>query len=199
LGVHTGNVAFEVQIVSLSQGGHVRVGFSTASSSLHLGQDASSFGYQNNSTLVHSGKREPYGETFAQGDIIGCFYSSHQRVIGFAKNGRPLGTAVSVPEDLRHSAFFAHVSLQCAFVSLNFGQVERPPFHSTLASFNFINRTPMQNVVAGPEFDPAQQRSLTLLVGLPYSGKTTWYKKVSNFIIRKNGGIIDSLTRQLIH
>lgn len=177
LGVHTGYVAFEVIIRNLGPGGQVRVGYSTADSSLHLGQDANSFGYQSNGKTIHNRKEELYGESFTKGDTIGCFYSSFQRVFGFSKNGVFLGTAFSTPEELRASAFFPHVCLKNAVVTVNFGHLEKP-FHPSLQSFSWIDKSPIENLISGPELNPNKKPSVTLLVGLPYSGKTTWAKKV---------------------
>ena len=74
--VNEGAWYFEVVVAHLGDSGHVRVGWSTNKCELNapVGFDQHGYGYCDVSgDKVHHRNREPYGEAYASGDVVGCY------------------------------------------------------------------------------------------------------------------------------
>lgn len=54
----------------------VRVGWSTLDSDFSIGDSPSSYCYENTGKKVSRSESEDYGETFDEGDVIGCYLVS---------------------------------------------------------------------------------------------------------------------------
>lgn len=82
---------------------------------------------------MHNNEIDNYGESFGEGDVIGCFLDLIQRTIRWAKNGHPFGDAYRLPDNFATTlasngspvtlrvAFFPTVALNNSTVELNFG------------------------------------------------------------------------------
>lgn len=73
-GVHEGAWYCEVKVEHLGEDGHCRLGWATRKAEIQapVGCDMHGFSYRDlEGTKVHKGLREPYGEPYAQGDVIG--------------------------------------------------------------------------------------------------------------------------------
>eukprot|EP00930_Biecheleria_cincta_P001287 TRINITY_DN102427_c0_g1_i1.p1 TRINITY_DN102427_c0_g1~~TRINITY_DN102427_c0_g1_i1.p1 ORF type:complete len:925 (-),score=145.17 TRINITY_DN102427_c0_g1_i1:36-2810(-) len=104
-----GTGRFEVIVVS----GVVRIGWCTKDGSRVMGTDSSSFGFGSTGKSSHNKKYVDYGETFGEGDCIGCSIERSDGArspsvfrISFSKNGRDLGAAFdlsanAVPDAVR--------------------------------------------------------------------------------------------------
>lgn len=74
--VNEGAWYFEVVVAHLGDSGHVRVGWSTNMCELNapVGFDEHGYGYCDVfGEKVHHRNREPYGEAYAAGDVLGCY------------------------------------------------------------------------------------------------------------------------------
>lgn len=72
----TGAWYFEVVVARLGDAGHARVGWAErlAETDAPVGADASGYAYCDvDGEKVHAGRREPYGEAFVAGDVVGCY------------------------------------------------------------------------------------------------------------------------------
>jgi hypothetical protein len=72
----TGAWYFEVVVARLGDAGHARVGWAErlAETDAPVGADASGYAYCDvGGEKVHAGRREPYGEAFVAGDVVGCY------------------------------------------------------------------------------------------------------------------------------
>ena len=72
----TGAWYFEVVVARLGDAGHARVGWAErlAETDAPVGADASGYAYCDvDGEKVHEGRREPYGEAFVAGDVVGCY------------------------------------------------------------------------------------------------------------------------------
>ena len=113
--------------------GICRVGFSTMAAHLELGRDAHGFGYGGTGMKSHQNFFEKWGAEYGSGDVIGCYLTLHGEgktttgggagTIRYSKNGADLGTAFTLPENLRGHAFFPAFVLKGVKVYANFGQV----------------------------------------------------------------------------
>ena len=76
LRVTTGAWYFEVVVARLGDSGHARVGWAErlAETDAPVGADSSGYAYCDvGGEKVHAGRREPYGEPFVAGDVVGCY------------------------------------------------------------------------------------------------------------------------------
>lgn len=97
-----------------------RLGWSTGSSSLRLGEDPFSFGYGGTGKKSFMNQYHSYGELFGLNDVVGTLLDTEKKEISFWKNGVALGVAFEIPVLLHHSNFFPHVLIRNVQVQLNF-------------------------------------------------------------------------------
>lgn len=110
-GVVQGAFQFEIVVEGESL---LRVGWSVASASRNLGQEAGSFGYGGTAMKSTCRKFEKYGEEFmgCSGAVISCFIdrnSSQRQTISYSLYGRPLGVAFELPAELADMPLFPAV------------------------------------------------------------------------------------------
>ena len=65
----------------------MRVGFATEDGKLEIGTDANSWGFGGTGKKSWKRKFENYGESFKEGDTIGCYLDFEEKAISFSKNG----------------------------------------------------------------------------------------------------------------
>ncbi|GFH32442.1 Set1/Ash2 histone methyltransferase complex subunit ASH2 [Haematococcus lacustris] len=73
-GVHQGTWYCEAKITRLGKTGHVRLGWCTKKAELQAPVGFDTFGYcyrDLEGSKVHDGKRESYGQSYAEGDVVG--------------------------------------------------------------------------------------------------------------------------------
>ncbi|PAA52686.1 hypothetical protein BOX15_Mlig018785g1 [Macrostomum lignano] len=83
-----------------------RVGWSTSSASLRLGDDAHGFGYGANGEKYNRGVAEAYGDRLASGDVVGVFVDLDGGSVLYSVNGKELGLAYELPHDMRREVFY---------------------------------------------------------------------------------------------
>ncbi|MGH0189743.1 UNVERIFIED_CONTAM: hypothetical protein FKN15_038150 [Acipenser sinensis] len=124
----------------------MRVGWSVDCSSLQLGEDELSFGFDGRGKKVGCGQISDFGEPFTESDVIGCYASFEPDAVelSFRKNGSDLGVAFRVSRaSLGDRALFPHLLCKNCAVELNLGQLEAP-WHPTPPGFTLIHCTPPQ-------------------------------------------------------
>jgi len=100
-----GQYFYEVEVVR----GLIRVGWSAASSKLELGMEYRSFGYGSTGKKSTNRQFEDFGGAYEEGDVIGCLLDRETQTISFSKNGRGLGVAFTLPEDLHSVGLKPHI------------------------------------------------------------------------------------------
>ncbi|XP_059202936.1 heterogeneous nuclear ribonucleoprotein U-like protein 2 [Centropristis striata] len=188
-GVLQGRVGFEVRMerklltTQLEERGDaepygLRVGWSLANMPLLLGEDQFSFSYDWRGIKVSGGKEEEFGESFSEGDIIGCYASfstDGAAQLSFHKNGRVMGEAFSLEASvLLGRPLFPHVL--CKSCSVRFLlDPAAPPWYPVPAGFTQLSALSAGQRVHNtlPPSSRAQCEVL-LMVGLPGSGKSHW-------------------------
>lgn len=151
-----------------------------------LGESQHSFGYGGTGKFSNRGKFESFGERFGVGDTIVCCVDLDAKPlasIGFAKNGRWLGTAgefdvgcLGLGEGKEwESAVFPHVLLKNVAVRMQFsvedGLVPKEGFKPWAAAVED------GEMVMGPALADKGDCEVMMMVGLPASGKSTWAEK----------------------
>lgn len=89
-GFHEGTHYCEVSVEHLGDTGHVRLGWSSRQAEINapVGYDQHGFGYRDlEGSRVHKASREPYGEPYGEGDVLGLFM--HLPEGGRALESRP--------------------------------------------------------------------------------------------------------------
>ncbi|KAJ8246961.1 hypothetical protein GJAV_G00257210 [Gymnothorax javanicus] len=186
-GFKEGNVGFEAKFEKKLSESHsnaegpgthaLRVGWSLDNSSFQLGEDELSYGYDGRGKKVTGGKEEEFGESFSEGDVIGCYASSAdgEMKFSFHKNGSPVGTAFSVSLALLAGrALHPHVFCWNARVSLNLDPSGSPWFPGPSGHTPFPVLPPELRVRAPLPPVSKQQCEVLMMVGMPGAGKTHW-------------------------
>ncbi|XP_021993670.1 heterogeneous nuclear ribonucleoprotein U-like protein 1 isoform X2 [Helianthus annuus] len=190
VGITGGKYCFSCKIVSgqpvdmddtpIGQKHLCRIGMSTVDDKVgNLGETEHSFGFGGTGKFSNSGKFSTYGESFDIGDTILCavdLESGPMGSIGFAKNGKWLGTASRLVNG--GPAVFPHVLLKNVVVQLQFsyedGLVPQDGYRPWSCAFADGNG------LMGPSFSDERNCELIMMVGLPASGKTTWAERWVN-------------------
>lgn len=187
-GVTTGKVYFECKVTALASvelpdaedpKNVVRVGWSTDSASLQLGEDKLSYGYDSSGKKVTDSEFAEYGQTFGAEDVIGCYLDleSEPKTISFSKNGEDLGVAYELTDSLEEKALYPHVLIKNAEFSVNFGSQEEPWFPAK-EGYTFMQSVGEEFLVHGTRGPTTKKEcEVIMMVGLPGSGKTTWVNK----------------------
>ncbi|XP_017263558.1 heterogeneous nuclear ribonucleoprotein U-like protein 2 [Kryptolebias marmoratus] len=186
-GVQQGRAGFEVSLErklltveaeEVREPHGLRVGWSVADTSLLLGEDELSFGYDGRSKKVSGGKEEEYGEPFSEGDIIGCYasFSTDGSVeLFFHKNSRFMGAAFSLDASvLRSRPLFPHVLCKSCSVRFLLDSAE-PQWYPGPPGFTPLAALPAgQRVRSSSAPTSRAQSEVVMMVGLPGSGKSLW-------------------------
>ncbi|PNW85486.1 hypothetical protein CHLRE_03g188750v5 [Chlamydomonas reinhardtii] len=115
-----GKVYYEVTV---TDEGLCRVGWSCPTAALELGTDRLGWGFGGTGKKSHNRQFDSYGEPFALNDVVGCLLDCGEAggSVAFTKNGRPLGEAFKLPDNLRNQVLHPAITLKNAEVALNFG------------------------------------------------------------------------------
>ena len=99
-------------------GGLGRVGWSTSAASYDLEQ-THKVAYGGTAKKSNQRRFEPYGKTFKEGDVIGCYIDMSDRTLGFTHNGNDCGIAFKIPDHIR-GALFPSVCMKNCGVRVRF-------------------------------------------------------------------------------
>jgi ATP-dependent RNA helicase DDX1 len=133
-GVKSGKYYYEAVVKG---SGLCRFGWSTTSAQLELGKDGHGFGYGGTGMKSNDGTFAQYGEKFNDSDTIGCYLDLEKKTISYSKNGKDLGTAFTIPENVIGSVYFPAVSLQDCSSTLNFGGLK--PFVTDISGKGYLS------------------------------------------------------------
>ncbi|XP_033215687.1 heterogeneous nuclear ribonucleoprotein U-like protein 2 isoform X2 [Belonocnema kinseyi] len=184
-GFKTGKVFYEVKIsencpITLQDEENpyvLRAGWSAVGTSMQLGEEPFSYGFDGTGKKSTNNEFSDYGETFSKDDIVGCYLdlSSDNVEISYTINGNNLGPAFTISkEELGDRALFPHILTKNSTFVCNFGQ-EEPWRSSTLEGYTFVAKVDLNDRVLGPQ-RPVKRDDceILMLCGLPGAGKTTW-------------------------
>ncbi|XP_076800926.1 uncharacterized protein LOC143445597 isoform X2 [Clavelina lepadiformis] len=196
-GVKAGKICYECKLAEEHSVRHlpsheknrhlVRLGWSLNHSSMLLGEEKLSFAYCGTAKAVTNKTSVDFGETFTEGDVIGCYLDlTGEENISFifTKNGKSLGVAFAVEKsDFNDAAIFPHVLCKNTTVEMNFDKKETPffPHPEGLEDYEYIATIPLDERVRGT-VGPSTRKDceVLMLCGLPGSGKTYYASKHAN-------------------
>lgn len=188
-GVKKGRVCFEAKVLQniktenddgAAESQIFRVGWSTDSPHVQLGQNEFSYGYDGRGLKTANCQFEEFGEKFGEGDVVGCFanFEAENVELSFSKNGKDLGVAFKISKEvLLDQALLPHVLCKNCSVKVNFGQ-EESPFFEIPQDYTLIQNVPVEDRVRAL-LPPKSKEDceVLMMVGLPGAGKTHWVKK----------------------
>ena len=162
----------------------LRVGWSTNSASLMLGEDPNSWCYSSCEGKMASDKKfEDYGEKFTKGDVVGAFidFSQNEINVTFTKNGEDQGDAFQISkEELGDNALFPHIMTRNVKFEVNFGidkeAAAKENWKDALAE-DYVKVGGVgegERVRGNPRITARDQCECIMLIGLPGCGKSTW-------------------------
>ncbi|CRK88233.1 CLUMA_CG002014, isoform A [Clunio marinus] len=102
--------------------GLCRVGWATEKANLDLGTDKFSYGFGGTGKKSNNRQFDDYGEAFGIHDVIGCLLNLQDGEITFTKNGKNLGLAFRVNDQMKRETFYPAVVLKNAEMLFNFGE-----------------------------------------------------------------------------
>uniref|UniRef100_A0A8B9HQV5 Si:ch211-107m4.1 n=1 Tax=Astyanax mexicanus TaxID=7994 RepID=A0A8B9HQV5_ASTMX len=159
----------------------LRVGWSVEGSSLQLGEEELSFGFDAMGKAVTGGKAGGFGEPFSEGDVLGCYAfisDCGEAELLYYKNGRSLGEAFRISSSiLAGRALYPHVLCKNCSIALNLDPegvmwYPGPPDYCPLPVLPSAQRT------RGPLPPPCRKDcEVLMMVGMPASGKSHWVQK----------------------
>uniref|UniRef100_F7ESB4 Heterogeneous nuclear ribonucleoprotein U-like 2 n=1 Tax=Xenopus tropicalis TaxID=8364 RepID=F7ESB4_XENTR len=181
-GVTKGKVYFEIKVTEnlpqkegCTETPLLRVGWSVAQSSSQLGEDDLSYAYDSRGLKVTSSHFDPYGDTFGENDVIGCFADLEGDSVDlfFSKNGENLGEAFHLEKEVADQPLFPHVLCKGCVFQVNFGQKDEA-WHPPPDGFIFLKDAQPEDLARSLESPETEEYEVLLMIGLPGSGKTTW-------------------------
>lgn len=104
--------------------GLCRVGWSTEKAYLDIGTDKFSFGFGGTGKKSNNRQFDDYGEAFGIHDVIGCLLDLNSGEISFTKNGKNLGLAFRLNDQMKRETFYPAVVLKNAEMLFNFGDTD---------------------------------------------------------------------------
>lgn len=104
--------------------GLCRVGWSTEKANLDVGTDRFSFGFGGTGKKSNNKQFDDYGEAFGISDVIGCLLDLQKGEISFTKNGKNLGLAFKLNDQIKHETFYPALVLKNAEILFNFGETD---------------------------------------------------------------------------
>lgn len=104
--------------------GLCRVGWSTERANLDVGTDKFSFGFGGTGKKSNNRQFDDYGEAFGIHDVIGCMLDLTNGEVSYRKNGKHLGLAFRINDQMKREAFYPAVVLKNAEMLFNFGDSE---------------------------------------------------------------------------
>uniref|UniRef100_A0A2C9KQK5 SAP domain-containing protein n=1 Tax=Biomphalaria glabrata TaxID=6526 RepID=A0A2C9KQK5_BIOGL len=185
-GVQKGKIAYEIKVLENLNVEHVRdeqnphilrLGWSVNTTSLDLGEQELSYGYDGTGKSCTGNTFSDYGQSFGPGDVITAYLDleSDPVIISYAKNGEDLGTCFEIPkEQLGENALFPHALTKNTEFECNFGAREGPYF-PLKDDFKFLEDVPEAERIRGHKPPTTKEEcEVIMMVGLPGAGKTYW-------------------------
>lgn len=144
-GVRTGRVAYEVHIASIIHTNQydppkydIRVGWSTRSTSLQLGEGPLSFGYTMQRKKALASVFTEYGMLLRTGDVVGVYLDleSEPCRVEYTVNGKQQGVAFEFERsELGDAALYPHVLSKCVAFRCNFSDSDNLLVNTTQPEF----------------------------------------------------------------
>jgi len=205
VGHKSGRYMFEVKIVQAIQTSHagqkpkqlVRVGFSTSSSSLILGDGADSVCFDCDGFFTSETKRSPGGQRFGKDQVIAVVLnldskSPNYNTVSLFKEGAKAMDPKPLPEHLKGKTLFPHVTFRNVSVAVNFGPVamQELPFQCRL-----LGNAASSDVDLAPNREPKDGKyEVVMPVAFPDEGTFDWL----DMFMEKNPHYVELSDRKII-
>lgn len=172
-GVRTGRVAYEVHVDNIIHTNQfdppkydIRVGWSTRSTSLQLGEAPLSFGYTMQRRKALAGVFTEYGMLLRTGDVVGVYLDleSEPCRVEYTVNGKSQGVAFEFERsELGDAALYPHVLSKCVTFKCNFSDRENLLVNTTQPEFTEPDEKHERRMIAPSNYFLINYISLDIL------------------------------------
>lgn len=205
VGVKSGRYMFEVKTLQNNPAEHgkfardtLRIGFSTSSASLILGEDAHSVYFDSDGASIAAKKRSqlPQGSKFSAGTVAVVLNldasSPNKNTAALYRNGSLIGSPVALPEDLQGKALFPHVTYRKKVIQVNFGP---SPLKELPFKCRMVGGAATADVEVTKSTEPKDGKyNVVYPVALPEEGGFEWLDS----FLEKNPGYTELSSRKII-
>jgi len=202
VGITKGRYLFEVKIVqvvntaelqanSRARPALVRLGFSTASSELLLGEGTANICFESEGCHIHNKERTRGAERFGRDNIVSVLLnldkdSPNFNTVSLFKDGKRASQPVPLPDSLKGKALYPHVTFKHASLHVNFGP---NPFAPLPFKCRTVKDATATDVTVAKVSEPESGKyDVVFPVGLPDEGSFDWLdlflekEKAKNFV-----------------
>jgi hypothetical protein len=175
-----------------------RVGFSTASSCLLLGQDEQSISFDMDGTILYNKKKSPGGSKFGRDDYASVVLnldskSPNFQTISLFVNGVRASQPHPLPEKLKGVHLFPHVSFKNLTVHVNFGPTSCKSLPFTCKTIQELSSKDSVLSATPPELKDGKSEIL-FPVCLPDEGTFDWLDE----FLRQNPHYVELSDRMIV-
>lgn len=192
----------EVELVKVAP--HIiRIGWSSAKSSLQLGEDKHSYGLESSGKFYANKTAVSTDATFKVGDVVRAFIDMTTHELIYAINGTvafKYQIELSEEENSENFTLFPHVLTRNLAFEVNLGDKEEAMSTTPEGydDYSFVSK--LEEPVSGPKTpETREQCEVIMMCGLPGAGKTHWVKEhlstaTKNYNIVGTSFLMDRMT-----
>eukprot|EP00418_Pyrodinium_bahamense_P097688 CAMPEP_0179046642 /NCGR_PEP_ID=MMETSP0796-20121207/18791_1 /TAXON_ID=73915 /ORGANISM="Pyrodinium bahamense, Strain pbaha01" /LENGTH=939 /DNA_ID=CAMNT_0020743071 /DNA_START=42 /DNA_END=2858 /DNA_ORIENTATION=- len=209
VGVKAGRYMYEVRIMEVlnpAEPGrriaamprqHVRVGFSSAGSSLFLGETEDSVCFDSEGMFISDRKRTPVSQRFARGQVIAVLInrdpkSPNWQTVSLFRDGQRVSEPQQIPESLRGKTLFPHVAFRNVSLHVHFGPEPILPLPFTCRTLQSAAEVDVE--LAPPAVSNDGKYDVLFPVGMPDEGTFDWLES----FIEKNPHYVELSDRKIV-
>jgi len=193
-----GRYMFEAKVVQ-SMGGKnsMRIGFSTSSSGLIVGEDASSVYFDSEGFFIGAKSKSAVKNGRFGNNVVAVVLnldpkSPNVNTLALYRDGAAVGEPMPLPEDLKGQALFPHIAYRSASVHVNFGPdaLKQLPFKCRM-----LQSAAASDVTAAPSKQPKDGKyDVVMPVGFPDEGTFDWL----DTFLQKNPQYVELSDRKIM-
>ncbi|CAK0856577.1 unnamed protein product [Prorocentrum cordatum] len=198
VGVKAGRYMFEIKIVeSFSTkefSGLLKIGFSSASSSLLLDSDKTSASFDSHGWFYGGATSAKVSQKLHKGDVVACLLnlekgSPNYNTISLFKNGSRVAQPQALPESLHGKAMFPTVAFKCMTLHTNFGPEPMCPLPFKC---HMVGTAPKSDAEV-TKHAAMEEGEVLFPVSLPDEGSFDWL----DMYLEKNPGCVEISDRAI--
>jgi hypothetical protein len=198
VGIKSGRYMFEIKIVESfytnELRGLLKIGFSTAGSSLLLDSDKTSVSFDSHGWFYGGAKSAKVSQKLYAGDVVACLLNLEEgspncNTVSLFKNGARVAQPQALPEDLHGKPMFPAVAFKCMTLQTNFGP---EPICSLPFKCHMVGSASKSDAEV-TKHGPPEEGEVLFPVSLPDAGSFDWL----DMYLEKNPGYVEISDRAI--